>query len=154
LTDGYSPVDDFISELAASGASTRALMTTGLVVYALGVGAFAHDLPRSARISGYVNALGTLGVAAFPLHAGIDHLHAVSAAASYASLAAMPVLAARALGAPGRRASTASTASVAVGVLAGACLLASAMTDTANGLLQRAGLTIVDVWIVVSALAG
>lgn len=148
LTDAYSPVDDFISELASSGASTRALMTTGLVVFAAGIGSFGRGLPRPARIAATVNAVATLGVAAFPLHAGIDHLHALAAGTGYVSLAAMPVLAARALG---RRA---AIASVAVGLFAGASLLASAMTGTANGLFQRVGLTIVDVWIVVSALAG
>jgi hypothetical membrane protein len=148
LTDGYSPVDDFISELAGSGASTRPLMTTGLVVFAAGVSAFARGLPKPARIVGYVNAAATLGIAAFPLHAGIDHLHALAAGTGYASLALMPVLAARARG------RSAAIASVAVGLLAGASLLASAMTDTTNGLFQRVGLTIVDAWIVVSALAG
>jgi hypothetical membrane protein len=148
LTDGYSPVNDFISELAASGASTRTLMTSGLVVFAAGVGSFARGLPKPARIAGYVNAVATLGIAAFPLHAGIDHLHALAAGTGYASLAAMPLLAARAL--PRR----AAIASAAVGLIAGASMLASAMTDTTNGLFQRVGLTIVDAWIVVSALAG
>ena len=43
-TDGYSPVDDPISRLAAVGAPTRIPMTAALVAYAIGLGAYAGQL--------------------------------------------------------------------------------------------------------------
>ncbi|MGH9041523.1 MAG: hypothetical protein ACRDZ3_14970, partial [Acidimicrobiia bacterium] len=66
------------------------------------------------------------------------------------ALVALPVLARRPLAAAGRR--RAALLSVATGAGAGACLVASIVGEPV-GLFQRAGLTLVDIWIVTMAVA-
>ena len=60
------------------------------------------------------------------------------------------MLAARAQSDAGHR--RAAVASVATGAVAAACLAAT-VAGPAHGLFQRAGLTVVDVWLVLSASA-
>lgn len=148
--DGCAPVDDAISRLAAAGAPTRWWMTAGFVVFGVGVALFGvalrEVLPDSrAWIAAVVVGVATLGAAATPLDVSVsvDVLHGVFATAGYASLALLPILVGRATG---------SRASILVGVLVAALLLATPFVD-ANGLLQRAGLTLGDLWIVVTAHA-
>jgi hypothetical protein len=153
--EGYSPVAEPISRLAAIGSPDRVAMSGGLLAFGLGVGAYAMELrtavPGSAALAAGTAAVATAGLAATPLGGALGgRPHAAFAAAAYAGLAATPVLAGRYLGAQGRRG--ASTASVAVGVTAGGCLLASALAPRAVGLLQRAGLTLGDSWIIASAI--
>jgi hypothetical protein len=142
--EGYSVVEDPISRLAEVGASTRPLMTAGFVAFGAAVPVFAagerSSLGAPAAAALVVAGLGTLGVAATPLRPGEDvPLHAVFAVAGYAGMALAPVLA-RA----GRN--------VPLGVVSAVCLVATAF-EPATGLLQRAGLTIVDAWIVRRALS-
>ena len=75
--------------------------------------------------------------------------HDWGASVGYATLAGVPLLAVRPLRDEGR--TRAAAASVAVGAVAGACLLAT-LAGRRHGLLQRAGLTVGDAWIVASAL--
>jgi hypothetical membrane protein len=152
---GYSPVDDAISRLAAVGASTRPLMTAGLVVYGTGVAVYAVPLrssvPGSAWKAALATGLAALGVAAFPLDASstIDVVHGGVASVGYLTLAATPLLAARALAASGHR--RAAAISVVVGVVSGLCLAATVI-GPGHGLVQRIGLTLSDGWLVASAL--
>lgn len=151
--DGYSAVQDAISRLAAIDEPTRASMTAGFVAFGLGVPLFAQALRRTlggpSWIAATVTGLATLGVAATPL-GRFDDAHVWFATLGYASLAATPLLAAPILRARGAR--LAANWSIACGV-ASAALLAASTIDVANGLTQRVGLGIGDLWIVVAALS-
>lgn len=143
-SSGYSPVDDAISRLAEAGASTAPLMTAGFVTFGVAVPAFALADRRALGTPGtaalVLAGLGTLGVAATPLHPTDDvPLHAVAAIAGYAGTALAPML-------------SSTDRNVPLGVASAVCLAATAF-GPANGLLQRAGLTLVDVWIVRRALS-
>lgn len=151
--DEYSAVQDAISRLAAIDEPTRASMTAGFVAFGLGVPLFAEALRRTlggpSWIAATVTGLATLGVAATPV-GRYDAAHLWFATLGYASLAATPLLAAPALRALGAR--RAANWSIACGVIS-AGLLAASTIDVANGLTQRLGLGIGDLWIVVAALS-
>ena len=143
--DGYSPVSDPISRLAELGTSTRPLMTAGFVTFGVAVPAFAiaarDELGGPGTAALVLAGLGTLGVAATPLHPVDDvPLHAVAAIAGYAGLAAAPML-------------SRTGRSIPLGILSAACLAATAL-GPAHGLLQRVGLSVVDAWIVRRAISG
>jgi hypothetical membrane protein len=142
--EDYSPVQDFISDLARVGAPTRPLMTAGFVGFGVLAPAWARTLPtRALRTSVTVAGAGTLAVAALPLGASWgDGPHAAAAAVSYVAMAATPVLGAQVLG--GRLAR-------ATGVASG-LMLAGSLLGHYDGLLQRAGLGVVDAWIAATAL--
>jgi hypothetical protein len=149
-----SPIYDAISHLAEVGAPTRPLMTAGFVVFGIGMPLYAVALRAALRGSSWMTAaasgLATLGVAAAPLgrSTGGDTVHGIFAGAGYVTLALTPLLAAGPLRRAGR--STLANLSLATGALAGISLLATTTAD-AKGLFQRLGLTIVDLWIVVTA---
>ena len=153
---GYSPSEDAISLLAAADASTRWLMTAGFVCFGIAVPVFAlvvrRALPGWAWLAVAVSGFATLAVAAFPLHVSstVSALHGVFASIGYIALALTPVLAAPVLQRRGHRG--AAAASRAVAVLSGVCLVATSFAN-ANGLFQRAGLTVVDVWLMAAAVA-
>jgi Protein of unknown function (DUF998) len=153
-TAGYSPVDDAISRLAAQHAPHRAFMTPGFLAFGLGLPAYAlalrRALPGWAWTTAFATGASTIGVALAPLDttAG-DRFHSIFAIIGYITLAATPVLAIGAFvrrGAPGWARYSAIT-----GAISGGALLATA-AGPLHGLLQRAGLGISDVWIVVTAL--
>lgn len=151
---GYSPTEDAISRLAASGASTQAAMTTGFVVFGVGLPLFGsalrRALPGPAWVLATATGIATLGVAATPLGSPAgDTLHGVFAGLGYATLAAVPLAAARPLAARGRR--RWAQWSVATSV-ASAAFLAATVLGSRHGLFQRAGLTVADVWIVATAV--
>jgi hypothetical membrane protein len=155
-TDGYSPVDDAISRLAAKGAPTQALMTVGFVAFGIGVPLYAIALrrvvPGCAWAAAAVSGLATLGVAFCPLDSSsvMDRLHGVFAGAGYAALAITPLFAAGPLRRAGH--SRAAAASIVIGSVAGVCLAAT-VVGPAHGLFQRIGLTTVDAWLVATAVA-
>ena len=155
-TEQYSPIDDAISRLAAVEAPTRALMSAGFVMFGVGVPLFGlalrDALAGRAWMSAVATGLATLGVAAFPLDVSptIDDVHAVWASAGYVTLALTPWLAAPSLATAGHRG--AARWSRAVAVVSGLSLLAT-LAGPAHGLFQRAGVTVVDVWIVTAAVA-
>jgi hypothetical membrane protein len=154
-TEGYSHVDRAISDLAAVGASTRVLMTTGFVVDGLGLIAFGfawrESMQSRAWIAAVMTGVGTLGVATSPLGGWTgDRAHAAFAGLAYVSIATLPVLGARALARHGRRGWP--RASVAVGV-ASATALAASTLGPAHGLYQRLGLTIGDAWVMAVAVS-
>jgi hypothetical membrane protein len=150
----YSAIDDAISHLAEVGAPTRPFMTAGFVVFGIGLpvyaGALRASLPGWSWVTAAATGLATLGVAAAPLGRSTsgDGVHGILAGAGYVTLALTPLLAAGPLRRAGR--STLANLSVAAGALAGLSLLATT-TAEANGLFQRLGLTVVDVWIVATA---
>lgn len=140
-----------ISQLAREGAPTRALMTAGFVAFGLLVPLYARALGtrlgRPVQAAVTVSGLATLAVAALPLSRQggqpVDTWHAVAAATGYVAQVAAPVLGGRRL-APGS--GGARTASYAVGALAALCLVGSVLVPGTTGLLQRTGLTLVDLW--------
>lgn len=149
---GYSPVDDAISRLAETGASTQTAMTAGFAIYGTGLCLYAADrrLPPGARLLVAATGVTTFGVAAFPLGTPTSgNVHAVFAGLGYATLAAAPLVTARALAARGER--RRARWSAVAGFVCGACLAAS-LAGPVHGLLQRAGLTAGDVWVVASAI--
>jgi hypothetical membrane protein len=152
-TSGYSPVHDAISRLGAARAPTRPAMTAGFVAYGTGLVLFGvalrPRLPGPAWISAVITGVAAWGVAAFPLGSSVDSVHNACAVLGYLSLAAIPMLAAPPLARNnGRRR---ARWSVAVGLVAGACLLATAY-DPLHGLSQRAGLTVADMWVAALAI--
>ena len=156
LTNGYSPVQEAISRLAAVGAPTGWLMTVGFTCFGVAVPGYSVALRDSlgggAWLAAAVAGFATLGAGAFPLDTSstIDRVHGGSAVVGYSSLALTPVLAAQTLSARGH--GPAAAVSRLVGVLSGACLAATAFVPT-EGLLQRIGLTLADAWLVASAVA-
>lgn len=149
-TARYSAVHDAISRLAATGAPTQAAMTAGFVAFGAGMQLFAVALrsrwhgPAWALAS--ATGLATLGVAAAPLGSPTrDSVHGAFAALGYATLAALPPAASRSLAADDRPGW--ARASVAVGAASAACLVAS-IVGPRHGMFQRAGLGVVDVWVV------
>ncbi|MEO7557078.1 MAG: DUF998 domain-containing protein [Acidimicrobiales bacterium] len=155
-TDGYSPVSEFISDLAALGAPHRPEMTAGFVCFGLAVPTYAialrSALPGPAWMAAAISGASTLAAAAFPLQGTAlqDRLHSLSAATGYLTLALTPLLAARPLARLGYR--RAAAASVAISAASGLALAASTL-GPAHGFFQRAGLTVVDVWVVATAVA-
>ena len=154
-TAGYSPVSDPISRLAAMGASHRRAMTVGFLWFGVAVPLYAvlarRELPGRSWIAAALSGVGTIGIALTPLdHSeGLNRAHVVAAGATYVSLVMTPLLAVRPLEAEGRhRAAQASAIVVAVSAV---CLAATGIVR-AEGLFQRLGLTVVDVWIVASAI--
>lgn len=152
-TTGYSAVSNAISDLARIGAATRPAMSTGFVVYGVGVPVYAlalrRALPGRAWIAAVVCGVSTLGVAAVPLGWGHDGRHGLFAGIGYVAIAALPALAVAPLRRAGR--SRWATTSLVMALAAGVCLGAT-VAGPAHGLFQRAGLTIVDVWIMASAV--
>jgi hypothetical membrane protein len=150
----YSATQDAISLLAQTGAPTRAAMTTGFIVFGVGVPVYGRALRAAiggpAWITAVATGVATLGVAAAPLGAPTrDTVHAWFAAAGYVTLAATPLFASVQLSRHGRR--RWARASVLSGIASAACLVATT-AGPAHGLFQRLGLGVVDVWIVATAV--
>ena len=146
-------MNDAISDLAATHASTRVAMTIAFVGFGVAVIAFGFALRAAGAGGAWISVVATAGftlaVAAVPLDgSGRDVVHGIFASLGYVTLAGAPLLAAHRLATAGRPgwARTSRT----IGVLAGACLLASAL-GPAHGLFQRIGLTIGDAWLVATA---
>jgi hypothetical membrane protein len=150
----YSATQDAISRLAETGAPTRAAMTTGFVVFGVGVAVYSRALRNAldgrAWISALATGVATLGVAAVPLGSPArDTVHGWLATAGYVTLAATPLLASVRFRQAGRTAW--ARASVVSGIGAAVCLAAT-VPGPAHGLFQRLGLGFVDVWIVATAI--
>lgn len=142
---GYSPVSQAISQLAREGTPHRALMTAGFVAFGLLMPVYARALVpmgTGCRIAVTASGLATLAVAALPLsRAGgqpVDSWHALAAGTGYAAQVLAPLLGARRLPSPGL--------SYAVAAVSLVCLVGSVALPGATGLLQRTGLTVVDLW--------
>ena len=152
----YSPTTDAISRLAAVGADTRVLMSAGFLGFSTAsipaAGAVRRAIPGSAWVGVVGTGLATAAVAALPLDRNpvIDAAHALAAGAGYALFVYAAAAAAKPLWEAGRR--SLATISMCVAVLASAALVATPFVE-ASGLLQRIGLTSLDVWLAtISAL--
>jgi hypothetical protein len=164
LADGYDPLVDTISRLAAEGATTRPLMTGGLVAFGVLLPVWARTLGAlldSAALRGVVTTAGlaTVGVALLPLtqQGGTlqDALHTVAAGVGYVAMAATPLVAAPLLRRRGH--GLAASVSLVVGLVSAASLVGTLVAgedgQVGSGGLQRLGLTVVDTWHVVVAAA-
>ena len=148
----------------------------GLIGYGL---ALRRAVPGPAWLFGVGTGVATFGVAAFPLGTPTSGaIHAAFAVTGYAGLVAVPAAVAVTLTAEGRRRSEGDNdsdsdsdsdsdpdpdgdrhphrrkarLSALTSITAGAFLLGSIIGGPAHGLTQRAGLTIGDGWIILSAL--
>ena len=145
--DAYDPTSDAISRLAALGAPTRLAMTAGLVALGAGMALYGVALrPRPAWFLPVANGALTLAVAALPLGGRFDTAHGVAATLGYVTLAAVPVMVGSRLARP-----LWARLSVATGLVSGLCLLASVLVAR-DGLYQRIGLTVAQLWVAASAL--
>lgn len=95
LQDGFDPVRETISALAATGATAPWVMTAGLAatgvahaVTALGL----RPVPVAARALHAVGGLATLAVAVLPVDVA-PHAHGVAAGIAFGALALWPALA-------------------------------------------------------------
>lgn len=154
LAEGYSPLEDQISRLAAVDAPTQAFMSAGLVAFGLGVGIAAWPLRRiigvPAAVSLGTSAVGTLGVALTPVGGSTDTdlLHGLFALLGYASVGLAGPLAALALR---RKHQIWSIASLVAGVVT--LLALGASLGSTPGLFQRIGLTTADAWLMAVGFA-
>ncbi|MEZ5381662.1 MAG: DUF998 domain-containing protein [Microthrixaceae bacterium] len=156
VLDGYSPIPDAISRLAAVGADTRWLMTAGFLTFSAAAIPAAAALRRAIPGRAWTGVLGTglatALVAALPLDRSpaVDSAHGMAAAVGYglfvfgAAAAAQPLLAAghRRLGG----------LSLGVAALASASLALTPFVGP-SGLMQRIGLTSLDCWLVAVSIA-
>ena len=147
IRKGYNPLEDAISQLAELGAPNRELMTAGIVAFGAGSLAFAPSLGGRAGAALAVAGVGSLGVASFPCTEGCpgpgeatDTGHAIAAGIHYVAFVATPVLASR------------KRSALLASIVAGAALSAHVLGIGPNGLMQRIGLTTLDVWVVGAAL--
>ena len=147
LRPGYDPVTDAISRLAELGAPNRWIVTSGMIAFGLGALVFAGLLRRSAAVALVIAGLSSFAVATFPCTQGCpgggsftDVAHVLAAAAFYVAFVLVPLL-------HHRRGPV-----VVVALVAGAALALHGGGVGPNGLLQRSGLTILDAWLVVTAL--
>jgi hypothetical membrane protein len=148
LRDVYDPVDDAISRLAEQGAPNRWIVTSGMVVFGVGALSFAPLLKRPARLALSVAGLASLGVAVFPCSEGcprdgatIDLVHAGFAALFYISFTATPVLQSR------------TRYAIAISTVAAISLSLHGLS-IANGLMQRIGVTALDLWLIYTGVSG
>lgn len=149
----YSPARDTISRLAAVGADTRPLMTTGMVVFGVALPASAVAWKRTLGGRSWMLVAGTgvstLAVAATPLDRSdlVDRLHEIAAGTGYLTLAAVPLAARAALSHLGfARYAAVGTALSCVSIAS----LATSLAVEQTGLFQRIGLTVIDLWLVAS----
>jgi hypothetical protein len=122
-------------------------MTVGIVAFGAGSLAFAPALGHRAGAALAIAGVGSLSVAAFPCTEGCpgageftDTAHTVAAGLHYIAFALVPVLASK-----DRR-------TLIISGIAGTALALHGLGLGPGGLLQRIGLTILDAWLVATAL--
>jgi hypothetical protein len=154
-TPGYSAVDDAISRLAASDAPSGMAMSAAFAAFAAGMALYGVSLRSALPGRAWTLAVGTGAatgaVAVLPLGTSVGDIpHHAAAAVGYVTLATLPLAAAAPLARRGRRGW--ARYSRATAALSAVCLVAST-AGPAHGLFQRAGLTVADVWVAVTAVA-
>ena len=145
LRDGYDPLHDAISRLAELGAPRRWIVTAGMVVFGLGALAFAPLLRSRATLALSAAGLASFAVAGLPCTEGCpgsgavsDQLHGWAAALFYVAFALTPALH--------------SKRGIALALASGMALGLHGTGVGPNGALQRAGLTLLDAWMALTAL--
>jgi uncharacterized protein DUF998 len=157
IRSGYDPVTDAISRLAEMGAPNRWIVTTGMVTFGLGCILFApvlRSVSAEASTAMVVAGIASFGVAAFPCTRGCpgpDGLdpnlgHIIAAGVHYVAFCAVPFFIARGSTGPYR------SLSLVAGLCAALALGAHVTGLGPNGLGQRIGLTILDLWLVLTGL--
>lgn len=166
--DGYRQTNQFVSELAASGASTRPLMTVGFVVLGVSTLALAWSMrilwPTSLLLAVLVALSGitTLAAGTFSCDAGCPTegarstsqvLHDVASVPTFLLWLAMALLAAWQF-----RRTTYGGVSLALGVIQIASIVVLGTftdrhPDDPVGLVQRIDLLAVGTWFVATAVA-
>lgn len=152
LLESYSPLPDAISRLAAVGADTRWLMTAGFVGFTAASIPAAVAIRRAIPGSAWTGVLGTglvtSVVAALPLDRSeaVDGAHGLAAAIGYALFIYGAAASFKPLRAAGRQ-ELALLSAIVAGVST-TTLLATPFVPEFSGLLQRIGLTSLDVWLV------
>ena len=151
MTEGYSPIRDHISDLAAIDAPTRPLVNIGFTAFAVAVGLAASPMRRHLGTPAAVvlgaNAVLSIGIMLAPLGQSEqgDQIHGVVAGLGYLALAATAPAAAPVLA---KRSRSLAVASVGVGTVSMACLVASLVFKDQSGFWQRAGITTTDAWLI------
>ena len=155
LAEGYSPIRDHISDLAAIDAPTRPLMNLGFTAFAVAVGLAASPMRRHLGTPAAVvlgaNAVLSIGIMLAPLGQSEqgDQIHGVVAGLGYLALAATAPAAAPVLA---KRSRSLAVASVGVGAVSMASLVASLVFKDQSGFWQRAGITTTDAWLMTMGL--
>lgn len=154
-TEGYSPVRDHISDLAAVGAPTRPLMNLGFTAFAVAIGLAASPMRRRVGTPGAVvlgaNAVVSIAIMLAPLGRSTqgDQIHGVAAGLGYLVLAATAPAAAPALA---KRSRPMALTASAVGAMSLASLAGSLVMKDRSGLWQRVGITTTDAWLITMGL--
>lgn len=158
--DGYDPTEDAISRLAELGAPERWIVTTGIAAFGAACVLMAlvlRDRWSAARTSSALLAAGLMSfaVALFPCSEGCpgegsftDIAHSIAAGGHYIAL----VLAAVAIRWEPSAPSSWGSASLGCAVLGGTALLLHGTGVGPNGLLQRVGLSVLDLWMMGTAV--
>lgn len=163
LREGYDPRHDAISRLAEQEAPGRWIVLTGIAIVSFASIVVGVLIGRrwKARIASVFTVLGGVSALALGIYVcspgcpGIggeftDTMHSVSAVVHYISFGASPLVVAfdaRRVTPSGYRAF-----SVVAGLVGGSFLLSQFTGWGPNGLTQRAGLTTLDVWMMVTAV--
>lgn len=160
LRAGYDPATEAISRLAALGTANRWIVTVGIVCFGIGAVVFGYGLRRVLwpPVGSVLMVAGAAawGVAAFPCTEGCpgsgtftDEAHGIAAGIHYVAFAAAPLIAGMWAGRRDRRAFR--VFSVGAGIVGGAALVMHVTGAGPNGLMQRTGLTILDLWMIGTA---
>jgi hypothetical membrane protein len=160
LRDGYDPITDAISRLAESGAPQRWIVTTGMIAFGLATLLFARgpagETSPATRWFLVVAGFSSVAVAAFPCTAGcpgvgstaVDTAHVIAAGVHYIALTNAPL----SIWAAKRGEGGYPRFCLIVGGAAGIALLCQAVGVGPNGLMQRIGLTLNDVWMITTVV--
>lgn len=155
MAETYSVSDNAISQLASVSAPTRWLMTAGFVIYGIAMPIFAtfirEALSPGAGWATALSGIATLAVAALPLDfsASMDAAHGAAAFIAYAGIVLAPLFGGREFLRCSHR--WAGITSLILAAVSCVSLIASIVSSD-NGLFQRIGLTLGDIWFLAIAL--
>jgi hypothetical membrane protein len=177
LEPGYSHLDQAVSELGARGAAHPLIVNAGLVAMGLAVAALGFALPaalpprRAARVATWLFVAAGLAIVVagvIPLDCGLsrhscmqqfragdlswhEYVHLWASILSQVLLALTPFAVARALW-PGPVAPLAVGAGAFGIVLGIVAFVLEGVDGVPDGLVQRIGLAVVHVWVVIVAI--
>ena len=158
LRDGYDPVIQAISRLAESGAPNRWIVTAGMITFGVSALVFASVMKQFTKPGAFfmvVAGLSSFGVAAFPCTSGcpgigstfFDTAHVVVAGIHYVALTNAPLAIWWE-----RRTGRYALFCLVMATATGLALTAQALGIGPNGLMQRTGITLSDVWMITTAV--
>ena len=158
LRDGYDPIAQAISRLAESGAPNRWIVTAGMVTFGISALVFASAMRTFTKPGAFfmvVAGISSFGVAAFPCTSGcpglgstfFDTAHVVVAGVHYLALTNAPLSIWWE-----RRSGPYARFCLVMAVATGVALTGQALGLGTNGLMQRIGITLSDVWMIATAV--